>query len=152
MPLIRRVEDDYAHSGQVGLPGGRAEKGENAVETALREAWEEVGILPDSVEVCGRLSTLPIPVSQFKVAPVIGVLAMEPDWVIEDREVDELLLIKVADLMDPTCIQAEQRIMGGKRWTIPYFALAEHKVWGATAMILSEFRTILDKFWAADAG
>ncbi len=142
-PLIRRVVDGYAHSGQVGLPGGRREGKETVIETALREAWEEVGIPEEGTEICGELSTLPIPVSKYRVRPVVSVLAAEPEWKLQPTEVDELLLVEVADLMDTRNIQVEQRLFQGKEWSIPYFRLADHKVWGATAMILSEFRAVL---------
>jgi len=144
-PLIRRVTDQYAHSGQVGLPGGRFEDNESAEEAALREAWEEIGIPTSTVRVCGHLSPLPIPVSGYLVNPVVGVLEAEPEWCIQEREVAALLNVPVQELLAPENIQAEVRRFSGRSWSIPYFNLAEQKVWGATAMILAEFRRILDR-------
>ncbi len=148
-PLFRRVADGYAHSGQVGLPGGRAEDGESPVETALREAQEEVGINPDDVILCGQLSALPIPLSGYLVHPFLGALTSEPAWQLESREVDELLLVSLQDFLREEAIQAEKRRFKGQDWTIPYFDLEGHKVWGATAMILSELRALMSNLQPA---
>ena len=72
IPLIRRVEDGKIHSGQIALHGGKIEDGETGVEAAVREANEEIGIRSKDVEIIGTLSELVIPVSGYRVLPVIG--------------------------------------------------------------------------------
>ena len=138
-PLIKRADDGYVHSGQVGLPGGKIEEGESIIEAAMREAQEEVGLNPQFVNVAGNLTALPIPVSCNLVYPVIGVLEHEPAWNLNPREVQELLLVNVDDLLDENNRMEETWQFSQGPRLVPFFKLQDHKVWGATAMILSEF-------------
>jgi len=143
-PLIRRTADGFAHSGQVALPGGRQEKRENDIETALREAYEEVNILPEKVEVLGMTSVLPIPVSNHLVQPVVGFTREKPDFIPEPKEVAEIFHVSINKLCERD-VQFESRHFKNRDWQIPYFEIEGHKVWGATAMILSEFRTVVSQ-------
>jgi 8-oxo-dGTP pyrophosphatase MutT (NUDIX family) len=145
-PLIKRVEDDYVHSGQVGLPGGRIEEGESIIEAALRETEEEIGIKANNIEVIGTLTELQIPVSDFLVHPVVGIMNCEPEWVIEYREVAEVFTVSVDDVCNPDIMKSEIRQFKRGPVRVPYFLLHKHKVWGATAMILSEFRELLKNY------
>lgn len=142
-PLIHRVEDGYAHGGQIGLPGGRKEAGESPEETALREAHEEVGLEPDRVTLLGRLSPLPVPVSQTRVMPIVGQINGYPEMVPDPKEVQSVFLVRVDDLLSEEHIHRETRTLKMGEFDIPYFLFNGFKVWGATAMILSEFRTAL---------
>ena len=141
-PLIRRTVDDFAHSGQIALPGGRRDGVENDTETALREAYEEVNILPEQVEIIGMTSMLPIPVSNHLVQPVVGFTRRKPDFIPEPREVAEIFTVSIKSLCERN-IQSELRHYKNRDWEIPFFEINGHKVWGATAMILSEFRTLV---------
>jgi len=141
-PLIRRTVDGFAHSGQIALPGGRQEGVESDIETALREAHEEVNILPEQVEVIGMTSLLPIPVSNHLVQPVVGFTRMKPDFIPAPKEVAEIFHVSIKNLCQRD-VQFESRHFKNKDWQIPYFEFEGHKVWGATAMILSEFRTLV---------
>lgn len=143
-PLIRRSQDGYAHSGQIALPGGRKEGLETDIETALREAEEEVNLPADQVSIIGRTSPLPIPVSKHLVQPIIGYLDVMPAFQREPKEVDEILLISLKDFSRLE-IKTENRQFSGLDFEIPFFDVHGHKVWGATGMILSEFREILSR-------
>ena len=143
-PLIRRSVDGFAHSGQVALPGGRRDGGESDVATALREAHEEVNISPEIIEVIGKTSSLPIPVSNHIVQPVVGILKITPDLIPEPREVAEIFTVSIKQLTQNE-IQYETRRFRDRDLEIPFFELEGHKIWGATAMILSEFREIISK-------
>ncbi|NQV41330.1 MAG: CoA pyrophosphatase [Candidatus Marinimicrobia bacterium] len=143
-PLIRRTIDGFAHSGQIALPGGRREGDESDVQTALREAHEEVNILPEHVEVLGKTSVLPIPVSKHIVQPVVGYTLKKPDFIPEPKEVAEIFSVSIKSLCERD-IQYELRHFKNREWEIPFFEINGHKVWGATAMILSEFRTLVTK-------
>jgi len=143
-PLIRRSSDGFAHSGQIALPGGRREGSENDIETALREAQEEVNIHPDSVEIIGKTSPLPIPVSNHLVQPVVGFMNVVPDLIPDPREVAEIFSISLKALRNEE-VQYETRRFQDQDWKIPFFAINDHKVWGATAMILSEFKEIISR-------
>ncbi|MBT4034764.1 MAG: CoA pyrophosphatase [Candidatus Marinimicrobia bacterium] len=141
-PLIRRTIDGFVHSGQIALPGGRRDGTETDIETALREAYEEVNILPEQVEVLGLTSVLPIPVSNHIVQPVVGYTRNKPDFIPEPKEVAEIFTVSIKSLCERE-IQYESRHFKNRDWEIPFFEIDGHKVWGATAMILSEFRTLV---------
>lgn len=144
-PLIQRVEDGFAHSGQIALPGGRMEAGETVEMAALREAEEEVGLKQSSVTVIGKLSPLPIPISGFLVHPVVGVLTHEPAWKPQPGEVEAVFTVSVSDLMNESNRATETRHFREQPFAVPYFHFDAYKVWGATAMILSEFDHLLQR-------
>lgn len=142
-PLIQRVEDGFPHSGQVALPGGRIEAGETVEGAALREAEEEVGLTQSTVEVLGKLSPLPIPVSGYLVQPVVGVLEEEPLWRPQLGEVAEIFTAAVQDLLNKSKRTTEIRHFRNQPYTVPYYNFVPYKVWGATAMILAEFELVV---------
>jgi 8-oxo-dGTP pyrophosphatase MutT (NUDIX family) len=139
--LIRRSQDGFTHSGQIALPGGHQEAGESPEETALREAEEEIGLSGDRIRILGLLTPLPIPVSRHLVQPVLGFLENVPKLTPDPREVDHIFSVAVADLIR-AAIRIEVRREGDRRQDIPYFHLEQHQIWGATAMILNEFRRL----------
>ncbi|MCS7036187.1 MAG: CoA pyrophosphatase [Saprospiraceae bacterium] len=141
--LIRRtVNPRDQHSGQVSFPGGRWEEADGAlVNVALREAEEEVGVPADAVEIIGRLTELYIPVSHFLVHPFVGVLREPVDFRPQAGEVEIILTPSLALLSAPESRKIID-IPVGRGLTLrntPYFDVEGHVVWGATAMILSEF-------------
>ena len=131
------------HSGQISLPGGRLEAGETPEEAARREAWEEVGVPPEAPAVLGRLSPIYIPPSGFAVWPVCASLHATPTFRPHDAEVAALLDVPVADLLDPASRQTRAMTLRGTAFEVPVFALAGHDVWGATAMMLAEWRALV---------
>ncbi len=131
------------HSGQISLPGGRLEAGETPEEAARREAWEEVGVPMKAPRVLGRLSPLYIPPSRFAVWPVCASLDATPAFRPHDAEVAALLDVPVADLLDASVRQTRSMTLRGTTFQVPVFALAGHDVWGATAMMLAEWRLAL---------
>lgn len=146
--LIKRPDYQGVHSGQVAFPGGKAEDTDHTLEeTALREAWEETGIIPGQVQVIGRISQLYIPPSNFLVTPVIGVLPHVPDMIPEPAEVAEILTPGLPLLLDDSIIGENDFLGSSGNWSIkaPCFNIMGHAVWGATAMMLSELRVILQK-------
>ncbi|MEA3445127.1 MAG: CoA pyrophosphatase [Bacteroidota bacterium] len=142
--LIERNKYNGAHSGQISLPGGKYEKSDkDLIETAIREAGEEIGIDRKKVKVIGKLSSLYVPVSNFQILPVIGYLNNIPSFTPDPKEVNHLIDVKINDLFDPLNTKTEELIRHNYRVTAPYFELGRHHVWGATAMILSELREIM---------
>jgi len=142
--LIKRQPDDTVHSAQISLPGGRIEDHDSSMEdAALREAQEEIHIQAENVRILGRLSSLYIPPSKHLVHPVIGILENRPPLRPNPREVAAILEIPLEALLAP--IHSEKRT----DWIVPYFLMGGEKVWGATAMILSELRTILARYFSA---
>jgi 8-oxo-dGTP pyrophosphatase MutT (NUDIX family) len=145
-PLIKRPEYLGAHSGQISLPGGKAEEGETTIETALREGEEEIGIDRRAVKVLGTLSDFFVIPSNFMVTPVIGYVDNEPAFKADNREVAGILRAELTDLLKPNAIREKEIIAAGKfSMLAPHFELDSEIVWGATAMMLNEFRMILSE-------
>jgi 8-oxo-dGTP pyrophosphatase MutT (NUDIX family) len=143
-PLIKRPEYTGAHSGQVSLPGGKAEPGESIIETALREGEEEIGIRRDSVEVLGVLSDFFVIPSNFLVTPVVGVMHSIPVFRPDEKEVAKILEGSIDDILHSGAIRQKEILAAGKfRMMAPHFEIESEIVWGATAMMLNEFRTVL---------
>jgi 8-oxo-dGTP pyrophosphatase MutT (NUDIX family) len=148
-PLMKRVEDGLVHGGQISLPGGSQEAGESLRETALREACEEIGAACAEVEVIGQLSTIYIPPSNFLVTPTVGFVGQRPDFRCDPREVAELIEVPLSTLFDRDVVKREPWSLRGVTVEVPFYQIGPHKVWGATAMILSEFSLLLAEMGAS---
>ncbi|MFZ9505252.1 MAG: NUDIX hydrolase [Cyclobacteriaceae bacterium] len=146
-PLIKRTETGGVHSGQISFPGGRTEAGEVAVETALREAEEEIGIDKTEVEVIGQLSSFHVIPSHYLVDPIVGVWkgSAEPIFHPDSREVASVFRASVRELVADEAIRQSEITVRGHRIQAPHFTLHGEMVWGATAMMLNEFRALLRK-------
>jgi 8-oxo-dGTP pyrophosphatase MutT (NUDIX family) len=143
-PLTRRPDHVEHHKGQISFPGGARDKDESLRQTALREAREEIGIAPASVEVLGQLSSLFVPPSNFWIQPFVGYIPHRPLFDAAEREVAELIETPLAALLDPRTVRTEEWEIRGEVWPIPFYQFGPHKVWGATAMILAEFVALLE--------
>ena len=145
--LMERTSDGSPHSGQISLPGGKKEKYDlNLAATALRETQEEIGIQPENVDLLGKLTPIYIPVSNFSVQPFIGLVQSETPFILSEREVKSVFKIKVSDLLNPKS-KVKKDIpnhMGQVLKNIPCFYIEERIIWGATSIILNEFKVILE--------
>lgn len=142
--ILRQVYGGV-HSGQISFPGGRYEKEDPTLEyTALREAQEEVNIDPASVQVLGTLSELYIPPSNFIVLPVVGYTDTVPDFIPDQTEVAEIIQADLSFLFDEEKRKNTTIQVRGYEIEAPYYDVKGHIVWGATAMILSELKTIIE--------
>lgn len=144
-PLTQRHEYDGVHSGQISFPGGKVEETDGSVvNTALRETEEEIGVKQSSVSIIGRLTDLFIIVSNFNVRPVIGFVDEPPSFTIDNHEVAKVIEISIDQLVDGTLVKEKEVVTkGGYRIRAPYFDFDGHHVWGATAMMLAEFKEVL---------
>ncbi|HZL10520.1 MAG TPA: CoA pyrophosphatase [Prolixibacteraceae bacterium] len=142
--LTKRPSTMKHHPGQISFPGGKVEKEDISAEmTALREAQEEVGIDPSSVEVLGRLSGLYIEVSQFSIQPFLAWSDQKPDFVINPGEVEALILFPLSEFIkEETISETEIETVTGLL-RVKYYPFDNEFIWGATAMILSELIEII---------
>jgi 8-oxo-dGTP pyrophosphatase MutT (NUDIX family) len=149
-PLIQRPDYDGVHAKQMSFPGGKKDKADiDLISTALRETEEEVGIKQNQINVIGSLSELYIIASNFNVLPTIGFLQEPPNFEADEHEVDEIISVKIEDLMNDS-LQKEKplTILQGITINAPYFDLNNKVVWGATAMMLSELKIILKPYFS----
>ena len=142
--LTVRADTLGRHGGQVSLPGGVVDPGETFEQAALREAHEEVALPLDDVRVLGTLTSLDIPVSGFRLHPIVAVSRTRPVLTPSDGEVARILEVGIDDLLNPThFVTAERDRAGFGLTTVPSFRVADVEIWGATAMVLAEFLTVL---------
>ena len=137
--LTRRRDDLQSHAGQISFPGGQREGNESLEETALREVREEIGINSDTLTILGRLATLYIPPSDYEVHPYVAWHRHQPNFTPQYDEVAEIIEVSLAFLLDPANRYEEPWMLHGFEVQVPYFLVGRHKVWGATAMMLSDF-------------
>lgn len=141
--LTKRTDELKHHKGQISLPGGTQEGNEKLIDTALRETQEEIGINKTSISIIGTITPLFVPVTGFMIYPFIGYshnkLEPKPDPV----EVATIFSVNISDLLNKENRTTEQRNIRGYDVQVPYFKLNDYQVWGATSMILSEFRDLI---------
>ena len=145
--LILRKTYKGVHSNQIGFPGGKVEETDTNLEfTALRETHEEVGVLPKKVTIIKTLSEIYIPPSNFEVQPFIGISAASLSFLAQESEVEEIVEVKVSDFLDDSNLFSQRLSTSyAENVDVPAFKLNEHVVWGATAMMLSEIKELLNQ-------
>jgi 8-oxo-dGTP pyrophosphatase MutT (NUDIX family) len=143
--VILRNEYNGAHSGQISLPGGKAEKSDiDFQHTALREAEEEIGIIPSEMEILGQLSRFYVRPSNFIIYPYIAYCPYRPDFHPDATEVQRIIEIDVFDEINPDRIVNKTiTFKNGMQVNAPGFEISGEFMWGATAMIFSELIHIL---------
>ena len=143
--LILTVRRDHLkrHAGQVSFPGGRSEPNEALQETALREAHEEIGLKPSLVQILGQLTPLLIPLSNYYVYPFVGMVSSRPNLSPQDDEVARILHIPIQQLTQPETLVRERWTLRGREVVVPFYAVDQYKIWGATAMMLSELLALV---------
>ena len=144
--FMQRPVYDGIHSGQISFPGGKVEPNdENIIHTALREANEETGVVPEKISVINTLTPLFIPVSNILVTPVVGWTNEKPIFKHQPEEVDFLIEAEIKRFMDPDIIRTKPLSIRGKMIDVKYFDYDGHVIWGATAMILNELLAIINR-------
>jgi 8-oxo-dGTP pyrophosphatase MutT (NUDIX family) len=143
--LTKRAETLRAHTGQVAFPGGRIDPEDaSPVETALREAEEEVGLSRLHVDVVGRMPDY-VSGSGYRIAPVLAVVRQGFDLTINHDEVDAAFEVPLAFLMDPRNHAQQSRDFGGQSWVYYDMPYGGQRIWGVTAGII---RTLYERLYA----
>ncbi len=142
--LIRRPIYNGHHSGQIALPGGKEHPDDRDIrDTALREAREEVGIIPQDVQILAALTDLFIPPGNFLLTPILAWQSSRPAFKADQREVAEILEVKVRAFNPANIREKEIPLSSGRVFRTPYYDVNGLTVWGATAMIMSELQEII---------
>jgi 8-oxo-dGTP pyrophosphatase MutT (NUDIX family) len=149
--LTRRASHLRTHRGEVSFPGGRLDPGEDAVDAALREAEEEVGMEPAHVEVVGHMRPIFTMVSGAQIQPVVGRLTARPELLAAPAEVERVFDVSLADLLVAGVFHEERwhRLelpdLRGEGFSLCFFEIAGEMVWGATGRLLVDLlTTVLD--------
>jgi 8-oxo-dGTP pyrophosphatase MutT (NUDIX family) len=146
--LIERPSYDGVHSGQMALPGGKKDESDTSLEfTARRESWEEIGIPLNEGEFIGELTQVYIPVSNFLVYPFVFYHEIEPVFKLDEREVASILIFDIEELLDESNLSELSIYLKNqdKYTNVPCFAFQGKYIWGATALILNEFKEIVKR-------
>ena len=134
-----RSENLRSHRGQISFPGGRVDEGEEPIQAALRELFEETGVPIKAVQVLGTLTPIYIPPSNSSVIPVVGIIERPNDYTISEAEVREIFDVPLLTFMNPESMLIEPRAMYGTTVDVPHWRVhPDVMLWGATAMILNE--------------
>ena len=141
--FIKRANDGGRHSGQIAFPGGKFEIDDNnLINTALRETEEEIGINKVYVEILKSLTPLIIPVSNFSVKPFVGMIDTKPEIKMNSDEVQKVYGLDIRDILTAKRIEKTFKVRN-QTITAPFYIFDEFEIWGASAMILSEFADLL---------
>jgi len=145
--LIERSENENGnHSGQIAFPGGRVEDSDSSLlKAALREAEEEIGINQSDVTILGALTPLFIPVSNFLVHPFVGVNFGCPEFIKHSKEVNDIVSVGLDDLFSKEIKSTAEILIKNRsqKMEVPCYKIEGKVIWGATAMIISEFEEII---------
>jgi 8-oxo-dGTP pyrophosphatase MutT (NUDIX family) len=137
--LTRRSQHVGGHKGEISLPGGAPEPGDESLyATALRECWEEIGVDAADVTLIGALDPVLTVVTNYAITPFVARLA-RPVFTPNPREVEELIELPLRRLIEPDAAREELWERDGVPRTIYFYSYSDHVIWGATARILRQF-------------
>ena len=141
--LTRRTHEVRHHKGQISFPGGRQDKGEDLLSTALREAKEEMGIVEKDVRILGELDDICTVASDFCVSPFIGLIPYPYPFKMNRQEIEEIIEVPLSAFLDETKFREEFRERNGEPLRVYFFQHEDHTIWGATARILKQLLDLL---------
>jgi 8-oxo-dGTP pyrophosphatase MutT (NUDIX family) len=141
--FTKRTSHLTHHSGEISFPGGVRDPGDlNSAETALREAWEEVGVAPQDVMVLGELDDTES-IHNYVVTPVVGVFPPDYRLTINDAEIERIIEVPLSHFEKPGVYRTEDWQWRGKRLAMHFYMHGEDEIWGLTARILKNFLDVL---------
>lgn len=144
IPFIQRVNAGKYHGGQIALPGGKMEPtDENALQTALRECREEIGVPEEAVSILGVLSDIYIPLSNYNITPIVGTTLCLPEFILSPGEVEKLIIVKLRELFDDNNKTTSSFYRHEHEIVAPGYKIGDNFIWGATAMIIAELEQLM---------
>lgn len=150
--VTRRAGTLRQHSGEIAFPGGRVDESDADVfACALREAQEEIGIPPSVLRILGTLHTVYVPRSNHSVTPVVGWIDAPVVYETNPAEVADVFHVPLPDLLQPDALHIEERRVQDDTVRVPYFPYGEHRIWGATALMLCDLTARINRFLTSPA-
>lgn len=144
--LTQRTTTLPSHAGQISFPGGKRDpEDRDLVQTALREAHEEVGLSPTDVSTVGLLDDCPTFVTNFVISPVVGVIPPDYPFQPNASEIDTLIRLPLESFLEPGVLRETEADYNGLKYTLHFYDVGGHTVWGATARILNQLFTLLGR-------
>jgi 8-oxo-dGTP pyrophosphatase MutT (NUDIX family) len=140
--FTRRRDDLKRHPGEISFPGGRQDPGETLMETALREAHEEVGLPPEAVEIVGALAPVGTFVTNYRIYPFVGLIEPGFEWIAQETEVALVLEFRLDDLVAGHSLK--RLVRRGMAFKTDVYEVDGHMVWGATSRILTDLLNRLE--------
>jgi 8-oxo-dGTP pyrophosphatase MutT (NUDIX family) len=138
--FAKRTEGVAHHRGQISFPGGIVETWDGSrLETALREAQEEIALPPEAVEVLGTLDDEETRATAFVITPFVGIIRQPVAYAPDGREIAKVLEVPLRALLDPANVRVEIWEREGERLPVYFYEWEGETIWGATARILKEF-------------
>ncbi len=151
--LIKRTDYKGHHSGQISFPGGKVDKNDSSLyDTVIRECYEEIGVELSATEYLGILTPLNIQVSSFDVTPFVFYIDEKKDFILNGKEVQYLIPCYLSALLDKKNSKTIYFMIQEHEIHAPYFDIEDEIVWGATSMILAEFKEILRRIERKNPG
>ena len=142
--FTKRTSHLTHHSGEISFPGGVCDPGDrDSADTALREAWEEVGIAPADVEVLGDLDDCHS-LHNYVVTPVVGVFPSGYRLTVNDAEIERLIEVPLSHFARPGVFRVEEWQWQGKTRPVYFYRHGDDEIWGLTARILKQFLDVLN--------
>ena len=139
--FTKRRSDLRRHAGEISFPGGRRDDGETLQQTALREAFEEVGLPEGEVDIVGALAPVGTFVTNYAIYPFVGLIEHGFEWIVQETEVAEVLEFALEDLVANHSLK--RLVRRGIAFRTDVYEMGPHMVWGATARILGDLLTRL---------
>lgn len=137
--FTKRTDQVKYHKGEISFPGGVVDEADSELEeTALREAFEEIGLAESDVQIIGVLDDI-VTVTDFIVTPIVGIFPFPYPFKISEAEIAELIEVPLSFLLDGNCFSEEEILRGSQKEIIYSYRYGKHTIWGATARILKQF-------------
>jgi 8-oxo-dGTP pyrophosphatase MutT (NUDIX family) len=154
VPLFKKEEDCYLlftkrsdevkyHKGEISFPGGVVDEEDlELINTALREAHEEIGLRENDVQIIGILDDI-VTITEFIVTPIVGLFPYPYPFKVSEKEISELIEVPLSHLLDGNSFGEKEIFRGGQKEVIYTYQYGKHTIWGATARILKQFLDLI---------
>ncbi len=141
--FTKRSEEVKYHKGEISFPGGVVDAEDSELEkTALREAFEEIGLKETDVQIIGLLDDI-VTITEFIVTPIVGLFPYPYPFKISEVEIAELIEVPLASLLDENSFSEREIFRGGQHEIVYAYQYGKHVIWGATARILKQFLDLI---------